>query len=462
MSKKILIADSDLRFSQELSLELLSNAIATDHASIGREAQGLLIKEKYMALVLNYDLENFSSLEVLHFIKNTDPLIRVFMIFNDQKSLDGTDIDKKKDQLGLSDVFLKISDRSKLVSALSDYGAIKISSDVAKNIKAQASLSTTDTVESNESDFFSVEIDHFVTESLASFDTYIKLNPGRYLLLVRKGEALSHERSQNYIQSGMKYFYYKCSDRIELVKKLTTKLSASMGPRLEKPQMVSNLLCKSMDLLFDEIAVNGPQALELAVAKDIIQKTQDIVKSIPDLNILVDEFFSEREALKQHSLLSCLFTSVICQNVEWLSPKMIEEVCLGAYLQNIGLSRLKFATNELAESATEEEKEIHKNHPVTGYRFLQHFPVSEKVRQIVLQHHESCDGQGYPFGLRTTKIYPPAKIVFIANELSELILKNHISPKEAVTKIVESTNFREKYDHELLRSLLKGFIKKKK
>jgi HD-GYP domain-containing protein (c-di-GMP phosphodiesterase class II) len=216
-----------------------------------------------------------------------------------------------------------------------------------------------------------------------------------------------------------------------------------------------------MDLVYDEISVNGPQPPELAMAKDLIKKTQDIVRSMPDLQVLVNEFFAERESLKQHALLSCLFTSVICQNVEWISPKLVEEICLGAFLQNIGLARIKTESFEVSPDMTEDEKEIFHKHPISGYRFLQYYPVSEKVRQIVLQHHESCDGKGYPFGLRLTKIYPPAKIVHISSEFSALMLNNNFQPKEALTHLLQSIGFREKYDPEMLRSLIKGFVKKK-
>lgn len=463
MSRKILLADSDLQFSIELSKGLHEKGFSLDHVTIGRDAQGKLGKEKYSAVVLNYDLQNFSSFEVLNFIKNTNPFVRVIMVFNDQHSMDETDMLKKKASLGLSDVFMKMNDREKLLSMIVDSGAGKKWNEVSQDMSQVSGTQVEgNTLSLEDSEFFNFEIDHLVGEGLASFDTYIKLSSGRYLLLVRKGDYLIKEQLSKYINQNVKFLYYKCSDRSSLIKNLTFELSASMGLIEQNPKKVSNLLRTSLDLVFDEIALNGPQSQELAHAKDLIKKTQDIVRSMPDLQVLVNEFFSKREIIKQHSLFSCLFTSIICQNVDWLSPKLMEEVCLGAYLQNIGLSRLNKDSLEVTEDMTEEEKDQHLKHPIGGYRFLQYYPVSEKVRQIVLQHHESCDGKGYPFGLRLTKIYPPAKIVYVASELSELMLKNNLQPKEALTLLVQTTGFREKYDPEMIRSLIKGFIKKKK
>jgi len=458
--KKVLIADSDLSFFREISEGLGTKGVSTDHVSFGKDAQSLLNTEKYYAVLLNYNLANFSSIEVLNYIKTTNPFLRVFMIFDDLKSLDETGMQNKKSQFGLADVFLKPSERERLLYTLTDSGADKNWAEVSEDMSSKTSPQQAEALSLEDSEFFCFKIDHIVEEGFASFDLYIRLDTGRYLLLVRKGETLPRERVMKY--ADVKYLFYKCSDRRQLLKNLTKELDSSMSSISENPKKVSNLLRKSMGLVFDEIATNGPREQELGKAKDLIIKTLDVVKAIPDLQVLFDEFISDRELIKTHSLLSCVFTAVICQNVEWLSAKVVEEVCLGAYFQNIGLSRLKKDTLEPDDTFSEMEKEIFSKHPINGYRFLLNYPVSEKVRQIVLQHHERCDGKGYPFGLRLMKIYPPAKIVFIASELSELMLKHRLNPKEAVTKIVQTIDFREKYDPKLIRSLILGFINKKR
>lgn len=61
------------------------------------------------------------------------------------------------------------------------------------------------------------------------------------------------------------------------------------------------------------------------------------------------------------------------------------------------------------------EKEIIKHHTVLGYELLQKMGADERVARVALQHHERCDGSGYPNGLRGEDIDKLAKIVMLAD-----------------------------------------------
>ncbi len=59
-----------------------------------------------------------------------------------------------------------------------------------------------------------------------------------------------------------------------------------------------------------------------------------------------------------------------------------------------------------------------KNHPAESYRILQHIPFPrdlERVRAIILQHHEKIDGSGYPNGVHGKEILPQSRILAIVD-----------------------------------------------
>ena len=46
-----------------------------------------------------------------------------------------------------------------------------------------------------------------------------------------------------------------------------------------------------------------------------------------------------------------------------------------------------------------------KTHPIYSYRIVnKELQLSEEIAQIVLQHHERWDGEGYPQGRKGTEI----------------------------------------------------------
>jgi len=62
---------------------------------------------------------------------------------------------------------------------------------------------------------------------------------------------------------------------------------------------------------------------------------------------------------------------------------------------------------------TEEEFNMIKSHTLRGYQTLQNVNIDYRIKLAALQHHEKCDGTGYPQGLKDEKINQFAKIIAI-------------------------------------------------
>ena len=56
-----------------------------------------------------------------------------------------------------------------------------------------------------------------------------------------------------------------------------------------------------------------------------------------------------------------------------------------------------------------------KNHPQIGYDILKDIDFSYPIADIVLQHHERLDGNGYPLGLKGDEITLEARILSVAD-----------------------------------------------
>lgn len=64
---------------------------------------------------------------------------------------------------------------------------------------------------------------------------------------------------------------------------------------------------------------------------------------------------------------------------------------------------------------TEAEHDIIREHPRIGYDILSKIDFSFPLAEIVYQHHERCDGSGYPRGLKNDDIMIEAKIIAVAD-----------------------------------------------
>ena len=127
-----------------------------------------------------------------------------------------------------------------------------------------------------------------------------------------------------------------------------------------------------------------------------------------DLNTHDQETFTHS---KEVALLS-LWIGKQC-----LTPQFYDELYYGALLHDIG--KLKWNQRLLcgARQLREYEKQMIKEHPITGYNIIKEFTHSSIIKDIILHHHENCDGSGYPNELTFADLSIFPRIVRIADTI---------------------------------------------
>jgi diguanylate cyclase (GGDEF)-like protein len=93
-----------------------------------------------------------------------------------------------------------------------------------------------------------------------------------------------------------------------------------------------------------------------------------------------------------------------------ISHHDVETIEMGAVLHDIGKIAIPDAVLRKPGPLTPEERRVMQNHPQVGYDLLAGVPFLHDAAQIVLQHHEHFDGQGYPKGLQGDQICIGARV----------------------------------------------------
>jgi putative nucleotidyltransferase with HDIG domain len=98
-----------------------------------------------------------------------------------------------------------------------------------------------------------------------------------------------------------------------------------------------------------------------------------------------------------------------------VEAKSLDMIYLAGLLHDVGKIGTNDAVLRKPGKLTEAEYEHIKQHPVTGHRILMDIQKLDEVLPIVLHHHESWDGNGYPNRLRGEEIPFIARIVSVAD-----------------------------------------------
>lgn len=115
-----------------------------------------------------------------------------------------------------------------------------------------------------------------------------------------------------------------------------------------------------------------------------------------------------------HCVNVCIYSLFIGTKIG-LKPHELKTLGLGALLHDIGKLRIPDKILSKVGKLTDQEFSIIKNHSRIGYRSLNSSETMEDVRVIVRDHHEKCDGSGYPNGITADKITFLTKIVTVAD-----------------------------------------------
>ena len=111
---------------------------------------------------------------------------------------------------------------------------------------------------------------------------------------------------------------------------------------------------------------------------------------------------------------------------------------------------------------SEEEYNLIKRHPQTGYEILQDIDFEWPVADIILQHHEKWNGSGYPRGLSGENIILESRILCIADVVEAMLFHRPYRPAHDITEALDeiSRNKSILFDAALVDICVKIFTEK--
>ncbi|MBI2520412.1 MAG: hypothetical protein HYV97_08335 [Bdellovibrio sp.] len=163
----------------------------------------------------------------------------------------------------------------------------------------------------------------------------------------------------------------------------------------------------------------------------------------------------------EQTRLAAFYAAALSQKIDWMGAKSLERLLMGCFFKDFGMMKLPAVIRGKAPAKMNpEEAALYQKHPEEGVNFLcQLSSVEEAVRHVVYQHHECVDGSGFPNHLSNIKLYPLAKVVALADFFATSIIEDKILPLEALKRFMSNRAALAKYDPDIIRSLVKVFIK---
>lgn len=455
----ILVCDPDKNWVTKIVAGLVDRKMSLITTESGKDCQLKVYKETFDAIILDLDTSQHSAFEVLKYLKLNYPKIKIIFTINGKAKFESLGLDKSElKKLGICDLLIKPYSMDNLINCLE--GEVQFSE--WKNVSDNNQTSNEEEVTAKDEEFTRIKVTDFCSGNFAIFDHFIRLGVGKFVKILHKGEKLDPKILDHYIGSKKTDFlYFRTRDRGNYVNFVNELLAKAISTHSTPAAGLISLSKSLAEKYIDEVYTSGlrPQIVEEGIK--MCQNMYDLVHEIRGLSDVLKEYRDYDTSAECHIFLTAFFSSLICKNLEWSTQRTAAQITMAAILHDIGKLKLPQELRNLDPSKMNlQQRKLYELHPLYGVDLLDKYPsIGESVKQIVYQHHETIDGNGFPNNLSGIRIFPMAKIVSVANIFSEILIRERITPLEGLKKIVSNEDFILKYDPNCIRALFMAFRK---
>ncbi|MGM0471050.1 MAG: HD-GYP domain-containing protein [Bacillota bacterium] len=274
-------------------------------------------------------------------------------------------------------------------------------------------------------------------------------------ILLRQGVKLSESHLQKLYKLGI-YDIYIEEPEEEVKEEVTDKKELTSQNLENEILLITRQSIEQIDLDNNRFSFKDYQ--------DLMELIEIIANNISQIDKLL-EFINQLKDLEDESLSHLvnvtLLSLIIGKKLDY-SKMRLERLGLGAFLHDIGKINVPASIlNKPSKLNNIEYQEI-KKHTVYGYEILKEIDeIPKPSARVAYQHHEYCDGTGYPKGLKKRFINDYSRIVAIAeifdSMISDRIYREGIIANEVIEYLYANCT-KNKLDRKLVEVFLEVII----
>ena len=206
-------------------------------------------------------------------------------------------------------------------------------------------------------------------------------------------------------------------------------------------------------------------AREHALDHDGLLLTHQAIDAIT-ASLIVDEemvwamvaTMQKHMATHTHAINTAVYGIVLARFIRFGSPDQIRDVARGGLLHDIGKNRVPRGILDKPAPLDSAEWQIMRSHAKSGHDMVVRalgYPPS--YAHIIAEHHERCDGSGYPAGRQSGGIALDSQLVSIVDAFDALttrrVYKTPVSPFDALHLM--RVAMRGQFNDEMMRDFIK-------
>ncbi|MBS1257308.1 MAG: hypothetical protein MAG551_00350 [Candidatus Scalindua arabica] len=308
-------------------------------------------------------------------------------------------------------------------------------------------------------DFFPVTLGSLKTDTVIGCDIYLLVSnngTSSYVLYCKGDTAFENDKRELLVRKNINRLFVGNEDQQKYSEYLESNLPAILSDEKVKPAEKAKIVYGTATTMLNDVFTEPVH--------------KNIVRSQTFAYNLIDYILREGKAADNllkitshdyytytHSVNVATIGSLFAKSMG-LNEKDMKSFCTGMLLHDLGKTKISSRILNKNGPLTDDEFKKIKMHPEAGAEILRESGSGFNDEYLViLQHHENCDGSGYPHGLKKEEIHYVSRLVHIIDIYDALTTRRSYSPPKKPydsLKLITSEMYNS-VDKEMLKSFIR-------
>lgn len=452
---KILLAEDDESFRNILKTLLTKAGYDVTVAQDGKVAQHIISAHPFDVVLSDIQMPHMNGIDLLKWIKaeRTTPVILMTGFAEILET-------KNAYELGADEFLPKPFKQEDLLAAI-DSCKKKQKAASGEKEEGEEGDKKEPTAEEIEKEYCKLNIDDFVVGNEIPYGIFIRLSDTKYVKIAYKGEDISINKIREYKTKGVTQLYMRV-DEFKSYLDMNLKIARGLTQAKKIPKAKKlNLLKHAGEILQERLFISGVDQEGFSNAKDFVSSALSIATDDNDVFTMIEMLETHSDHLYAHSLGVSLYSVMLAKKARWHSVPNRYRVAMAGLFHDIGKKEID---REILEKQrvrlNQTERAMVETHPARGQEIISQIKsLPPDLAQIVYQHHEDCNGYGYPAKLTKNKIHPIARLIAVADAFCNYVIagpqSDGMPAKEAINQILQFS--KDRLDQEFLGYLMQSF-----